>query len=207
MNNSWIEKWDERYKQKEFVYGKTPNLFFKEQISKLTIGSALFPAEGEGRNAVFAAQLGWAVAAFDISSEAKKKALLLAKENNVKIDYQVGCIDTVNYNQSQFDAIVLIYAHFAPNMRSEIHKKLSNYLKTNGLIILEGFSKNHTQHQQTNEKVGGPRNSEALFSIEEIKADFYNYNIIQLTKSEVYLNEGISHNGYSSVIRFIGQKK
>ena len=45
----------------------------------------LFLGEGEGRNAVYAAKLGWQVDAVDFSSSAKDKALKLAKENKVKI--------------------------------------------------------------------------------------------------------------------------
>ena len=66
--------WNKRYKQKEYAYGEQPNRFFKEQIQNLSPGKALFPAEGEGRNAVYAAQLGWEVEAFDISEEGKNKA-------------------------------------------------------------------------------------------------------------------------------------
>ena len=49
--------WNERYVSKEYVYGKEPNTFFKDFIhQKLRIpGKLLLPAEGEGRNAVFAA--------------------------------------------------------------------------------------------------------------------------------------------------------
>jgi hypothetical protein len=36
----------------------------------------LLPAEGEGRNAVFSASLGWDVYAFDFSSNAREKAQL-----------------------------------------------------------------------------------------------------------------------------------
>jgi hypothetical protein len=74
--------------------------FFKEQFEKLKRRNQfLFPAEGEGRNAVFAAKLGWeCFAAFDISSEKEKtKRLKLADANNVTIDYKVGALETLNY--------------------------------------------------------------------------------------------------------------
>ena len=38
-------------------------------------GRILLAGEGEGRNAVYAASLGWEVYAFDFSMVAKKKAL------------------------------------------------------------------------------------------------------------------------------------
>ena len=80
--------WNERYSSDEYVYGTEPNQFFKEQIQKINpSGRLLLPGEGEGRNAVFAAKLGWNVDAFDQSSVAKMKAETLAKLNNVKINY------------------------------------------------------------------------------------------------------------------------
>ena len=89
------EFWDDRYSKDEFAYGKHPNNYLKEQLEKLEVGSILFPAEGEGRNAVFAATLGWSVSAFDISTEGKNKALRLTESQNVSIDYQVGELNTL----------------------------------------------------------------------------------------------------------------
>ena len=207
MNDTWTERWNDRYSNEEFAYGEEPNNFFKEQIEKLNAGTILFPAEGEGRNAVYAAKIGWEVAAFDISEEGKNKALKLAEANNVTIDYKVGELETLNYQQEQFDAIALIYAHFPAKIKSHLHKTLETYLRKGGIIIFEAFSKKHLEYLAINDKVGGPKDIESLFSIEEIKADFPNYEIIQLEETEIELNEGLFHNGKGSVIRFVGKKK
>lgn len=207
MNDSWTERWNDRYSTDEFAYGEHPNNYLKEQLEKLNTGTILFPAEGEGRNAVFAAKLGWRVSAFDISIEGKNKALRLAKANDVSIDYQVGELQTLNYTSEQFDAIALIYAHFPGNIKSLYHKTLSSYLRKGGLLIFEAFSKKHIEYNSKNEKIGGPKELDMLFSIDEIKADFPDYDIIELTEKEIELNEGLFHNGKGSVIRFVGQKK
>jgi 2-polyprenyl-3-methyl-5-hydroxy-6-metoxy-1,4-benzoquinol methylase len=205
--NNWTQRWDDRYSNEEFAYGEEPNNFFKEEIEKLNAGTILLPAEGEGRNAVYAAKLGWKVAAFDISEEGKNKALKLAAANDVSIDYQVGELETLNYQTEQFDAIALIYAHFPAEIKSSIHKTLDKYLRQNGIIIFEAFSKKHLEYLALNDKVGGPKDIESLFSIEEIQADFSNYEIIELVEKEIELNEGLFHNGKGSVIRFVGKKK
>jgi hypothetical protein len=72
------EFWNNRYSTEEYAYGTLPNEYLKEEAEKLKPGNILFPAEGEGRNAVHAARLGWKVYAFDISTEAKLKAEKLA---------------------------------------------------------------------------------------------------------------------------------
>ena len=205
--NNWTQRWDDRYSNEAFAYGQEPNNYLKEQLEKLTPGTILFPAEGEGRNAVFAAKLGWHVAAFDISAEGKNKALKLAEANNVSINYQIGELETLDYQPEQFDAIALIYAHFPAEIKSAIHKQLDQLLRKNGIVIFEAFSKKHLEYLAINEKVGGPKDIGSLFSIEEIQADFPDYEIIELEEKEIELNEGLFHNGKGSVIRFIGRKK
>ncbi|MDB4303160.1 class I SAM-dependent methyltransferase [Desulfosarcina sp.] len=201
------EFWDSRYSEKEYAYGIEPNEFFKKTLAKLQLkGNILFPAEGEGRNAVFAAKMGLQVNAFDLSEEGKKKANQLAKSNNVKINYSVGELSEQAYEENSFATIVLIFAHFPPPLRLKMHQQLSKLLKPNGIIIIEGFSKNQMKFHETNPLAGGPRNMDMLFSKEEIKNDFPGFEILQLKEEVVELNEGNYHKGKSSVIQFVGRK-
>jgi hypothetical protein len=78
MNESWNERGNDRYRNEAFAYWEKPSIYLKKQLESLAAGTILFPAEGEGRNVVFAASLGWTVSAFDNSAEGKKKALRLA---------------------------------------------------------------------------------------------------------------------------------
>ena len=207
MEDTWKDRWNERYSNKEFAYGEEPNKYLKNELDKLKAGTILFPAEGEGRNAVYAAKMGWNVFAFDISVEGKNKAMQLAATNNVKIDYEVGELDSINYGVEKFDLIGLIYAHFPATVKSHYHTILDKYLRKGGVIIFEAFSKKHLDYVQKDEKVGGPKDIESLFSIEEIKVDFPNYDFEELKETEIELNEGLFHNGKGSVIRFVGRKK
>ncbi|MDD3322392.1 MAG: class I SAM-dependent methyltransferase [Paludibacter sp.] len=195
MENSW----NQRYAQEEYVYGTEPNGFFKEELLKLQPGRILFPAEGEGRNAVYAATQGWKVVAFDSSFEAKKKAEKLALKNNVTIDYQISTIEDFENEEKSFDAIVLIYVH--TDNREENHRKLVKYLKPGRKLIIEGFSKNQLENNS-----GGPRNLSMLLSVEELKSDFKTMNDIQFSELDIELNEGLLHIGKASVIRVIATK-
>ena len=165
MEELWIDRWNDRYSKDEFAYGEQPNNYLREQLEKLDVGTILFPAEGEGRNAVFAAKLGWKVSAFDISVEGKNKAFRLAETNNVTIDYQVGELQTLNYTVEQFDVIALIYAHFPAAIKSLYHKTLDKYLRKNGLVIFEAFSKRHIDYIAKDEKVGGPKDIASYFPL------------------------------------------
>jgi SAM-dependent methyltransferase len=206
-DEAYKNQWDKRYGEEAFAYGKAPNDFFREQIELLKPGTILMPAEGEGRNGVYAATLGWTVTAVDLSIEGKSKALRLAGEMGVGLEYLVGDLEYLGFQESTFDAIGLIYAHFLADKKSSVHRKLSTYLKPGGTIIFEAFSKSHLEIVKTNPKVGGPRDIDMLFSKDEIAADFDGYDIRMLEEVEVVNEEGSYHSGKSSVIRFVGRKK
>jgi SAM-dependent methyltransferase len=210
MNQPWDEQyknmWDNRYKDEQYAYGKEPNLFFKEWLQKFKPGTILMPADGEGRNGVFAAQSGWEVTSFDLSVEGRAKALQLAKENNVTLEYQVGDLNELNFEAEYFDAIGLIYAHFAANKKAAIHKKLSTYLKPGGVIIFEAFSKKQHEVKKNYLNAGGPADIDMLFSEAELLADFEGYKILMLQEEAAITDEGIYHNGKSEVLRFVAQK-
>ena len=197
--------WNERYSQHDYVYGEAPNVFFKEQIDQLTPGRLLMPADGEGRNGVYAATRGWEVTSFDLSEEGQKKALALAEKNNVSIQYLVGSVADLPFQAESFDAIGLFYAHFPPETRRDYHHRLLGSLAKGGTVILEAFSKDHVAFQQINPTAGGPKAPNILFSPDEIQDDFKEMEILLLTEEEVELNEGLFHQGAASVIRLVAR--
>ncbi len=193
--------WNQRYATVEYAYGTEPNEFYREELEKLKPGKILFPAEGEGRNAVYAAVRGWEVSAFDLSSEAKRKAVLLANEKNVTLDYQVAGYEDVQFAKETFDVLVLIFAHIHPLKRREYHRKLISFLKPGGTLILEGFSK-----KQIYNNTGGPRDVNMLFSIDELQEDFNTFTLLDISETDTLLDEGPFHRGIASVVRVIGKK-
>lgn len=207
MNDLWTQRWDERYQAEAFAYGEAPNEFFKAQLDLLSPAKILLAAEGEGRNAVYAARSGWSVSAFDISVEGQRKAFSLAEKNKVTLDYRVGLLEDLGFAENEFDAIALIYAHFPAEIKSSMHELLNVYLRSGGYVIFEAFSKNHLAYIARNEKVGGPKDIASLFSLVEIQADFAAYETILLEEKEIELSEGLYHNGLGSVILFVGRKK
>ena len=201
------EFWNSRYNTPEYAYGKRPNEFFKAQIDLLKPGKILMAAEGEGRNAIYAATLGWDVYAYDFSEAAHSKAMALAAEKMVSIDYQIGSLADLDFPKNSFDAIGLIYVHFPDSIRTQNHRQLTTYLKPGGHVILEGFSTQHPEYQKLNPSVGGPKMREQLYSIEKIQNDFVGFNFPILEEIEIELNEGLYHQGRTKVIRMHGQKK
>lgn len=195
------EFWNKRYAAEEYVYGKEPNAFFASALSKPSPGKILLPAEGEGRNAVFAAKNGWEVHAFDSSTQAGKKAMALAKSAGVNIRYQTVDIDHFHSDENSYDAIGLVFAHFPPVVRQAYHRKFSSLLRKDGLLIMEAFAKNQIEYN-----TGGPKNIDMLYSPEELRQDFSALEIMELHQEEILLNEGPFHRGKASVIRLLAKK-
>ncbi|MBS4071882.1 MAG: class I SAM-dependent methyltransferase [Algoriphagus sp.] len=201
------EFWNTRYQERDYAYGTEPNRFFETEIRKIPIGKALFPAEGEGRNAVFAASLGWGVVAFDLSEAGKTKALKLADARGVSITYEVATLQEFEAEKEGFDALVLVFAHFPNPLRKTFHQKLITFLKPGGIVILVGFSKKHAAFNSVNEQAGGPKDPAMLFSKQELEGDFDGFDIQLLEEAEVDLQEGNYHLGKSAVIRLVARKK
>lgn len=191
------EAWDKRYKSGEYIYGILPNTFLVDQLKELKPGKILLPGDGEGRNSVYAAKLGWEASAFDYSSNGKGKALNWAKRNKVDINYETCSVEYFETNE-KFDLISIIYLHLPKDLRTNFHKKIKSFLSENGKVILECFSKDQIKNNS-----GGPKDLNLLYSIDELKEDFSDYNIIFLEETEVHLNEGPLHQGMAKVIRLI----
>ena len=201
MNNFDSRFWDERFSVKDYIYGTEPNKFFKEYLNKLPPGNILLLGEGEGRNAVYAAKLGWKVDAVDYSKVGKDKAMKLAKKTGVNINYQVSLLQDYSPNKNYYDAIALIFIHLNMQDRSILHQKTINALSKEGTVIMEIYEKD-----QLGKASGGPQSLEMLYSLDEIKNDFTRLNTIILKKEVVALNEGDKHRGEASVIRYVGKK-
>jgi SAM-dependent methyltransferase len=195
------EFWDDKYSSCDCVYGLEPNKFFKNELEKLKPGRILLTGEGEGRNAVFAASLGWQVDAVDFSKTAKQKALEFAKKNSVVINYEVADLSTYNLKTDYYDAVALIFNHLKPDIRKKIHSSVFNSLKPNGKIILEAFEK-----EQLGKNSGGPQNIDMLYSVHELAQDFEKLTVIILEKKIIALDESKHHKGEAVVVRVVAVK-
>ncbi|MBK8944476.1 MAG: class I SAM-dependent methyltransferase [Ignavibacteriae bacterium] len=194
------EKWNDRYSSEEYYFGKEPNEFFKDEIEKLIPGNALFIGDGEGRNSVYAAKLGWNVDCLDISENGKEKAENLAKENNVKINYKIADAIEFNYPQETYDAVFVIYFHVDEELRENFDHQIINSLKQNGAVIILVYEKDHLK---LNTK--GPSSLNLLYSLDEIVENFIDLDFEILKKEKISrVKNGIPQEAI--VIKFVGRK-
>lgn len=189
-------QWDERYARQEYIYGTEPNNFLKEKLHSLKPGRILFPAEGEGRNVVYAATLGWETDAFDQSIEGQKKAIQLADQKNVSVNYSILSLSDWNPEPDQYDCIALIFVHLPEELRKKVHQAAVKALKPGGKLILEAFSV-----KQLTRGSGGPKNIELLFTMDQITSDFAGLSEIEIQETKIILDEGPLHQGLADVIQ------
>jgi SAM-dependent methyltransferase len=194
--------WNERYSQQEMAYGLEPNVFLREQLKNLEPGKILLPAEGEGRNAVYAASQGWDVLAFDFSEAGQAKALGLARQQGVTIKYQVADAQQFETAPETLDVVALIFAHFNPVLRLILHRKVVEWLKPGGTLILEAFHPKQLEGYTS----GGPKDHTMLYTANMLQQDFDGLDFQLLEEREVGLQEGAYHSGKGYVTRLVATK-
>ena len=195
------EMWNQRYTEQEYVYGKEPNILVKQFIDTHAAGKILFAADGEGRNSVYAAKKGWTVNAFDFSEEARKKAVRLAQEHAVQVNFTVADATQIELPDSHYDAVALIYFHLPPLLRQLVHQKMIRTIKPGGFLVLMGFEK-----KQIHNNTGGPKSPDLLFTKEMLTEDFKNLTFLTFEEKEIHLTEGPYHDGISHNILLIAKK-
>lgn len=197
--------WDERFSTPEYLYGKEPNQFLQDSFNKhksLFIEPILMLGDGEGRNGVFLASHNLEVYSLDFSKVALEKAKKLAEEKNTKLQLIFEDVTKFEFVPNYWGSIILIYLHLLEEERTKLYDKISKSLKPGGIFLLEVFSK-----EQINYQSGGPKNLDLLYSLEELKTNFKDFEIIVANKLIINLNEGYLHKGEGSVIRFLAQKQ
>jgi SAM-dependent methyltransferase len=193
--------WNQRYDEPDFAYGTQPNAFFAQMIDTLPPGRLLLPGEGEGRQAVYAANRGWEVVAVDYSEAGREKALRLAAEQGVDFSYTIADLSTYA-PEGAFDLVAMIFLHLPPTIRSAVHSKLAAALRPGGHLLAEVF-----RPEQLGRDSGGPKKLEMLYDEASLRADFPGFTWQQFEACEVELDEGPYHQGKAAVWRLLGEKK
>ena len=193
--------WDERFSTNKNLYSTAPNFQFADYLKLKKPGKILLPGDGEGRNGVFAAKLGWDVTTFDYSKIAIKHTRELAESAGVSIHSICASIDEVQFPEGHFDIIALIFLHLPPEIRKIHFPRLLNFLKNSGEVYLLGFNK-----RQIDLTTGGPKNEGMLNSKDELKTDFSTLRIEKLEEFRFELNEGPKHQGMAELIEMVGVK-
>lgn len=197
-----MNQWNDRFLSEQFVYGTEPNIFLAEMQKKLSIaGNALAIAEGEGRNAVFLAEQGMNVTAWDYAESGLKKTKILAQQRSVTVNTELVDLNEAIWEKERWDEIICIFGHFPTDLRNKTLQGVKESVKGGGYFVTEVYSIHQLPY-----KSGGPQNLDFLYTPEEFLQTFSDWHIVHFFMGEVVRNEGELHNGLSHVIQFVGQK-
>ena len=193
--------WNERYSESGFAYGTEPNEFLISVVDRIPHGRILSLAEGEGRNAVYLASLGYEVTGVDGSEVGLRKAMELAKKRGVAITTIQADLDEFVIGLEQWDGIIACYCHLPSATRISLHHAAVRGLKPGGVFVLEAFSKKQLAYD-----TGGPKSLDMLMSLDELKLELVGLEFIHAVEMEREVREGSRHTGLASVVQVIGIK-
>jgi SAM-dependent methyltransferase len=194
--------WDERYQTPEYIFGDQPCQWLIMNQHRLPqSGKALALGDGEGRNGVFLAELGFEVTSVDLSEVGLSKARDLARKRGVTIQTVQADLEYYEIEAESEDLIVSIYCHLPDAIRKLVHERAEVALKPGGLFILEAF-----HHSQLKYQSGGPKTTDLLYDLDALLDDFQTLQILEAFDGLCYLDEGARHSGIGHIVRLVLQK-
>lgn len=194
------EFWNARYSLPGFAYGTEPNDLVRAVAARLQ-SPVLSLGEGEGRNGVFLAQQGLDVTAVDLSPAGLEKASALAAERKVSLHTQVADLADFDLGRERWGAIVSIWCHLPPWVRTKVHRQVVAALKPGGLFVMEAYTP-----RQLAFDTGGPKNAELLYEPNVTRAELEGLVIERCEEAEREVQEGDWHRGKSASLQLVARK-
>lgn len=193
--------WDERFSSPEYVYGTEPNDFLAGEASRIPPGRVLALADGEGRNGVHLAALGYDVTSVDSSAVGLAKAQRLAASRNVRITAIVADLAGFEIVPESWQGVVSVFCHLPPAVRRPMHERVVRGLAPGGVLLLESYSV-----RQLGRGTGGPTNAELLMTLEAARDELRGLDLLLAHEVERDIHEGALHAGPSAVVQVIARK-
>jgi SAM-dependent methyltransferase len=195
--------WNARYDTPDYIFGTAPSAFLRDYAGLIPPRSNIFlPADGEGRNGVYLAQLGHQVAAVDYAENGVEKARRLAAEAGVTLDMRQANLKGYDWPEAAYDAIAAIFIQFAPpDFRAEILAGMKRAVKPGGLILLHGYTPKQLEYG-----TGGPSEVDKLYTEDMLRDAFADMDVLTLKAYEAELDEGPAHRGRSALIDLIARR-
>jgi SAM-dependent methyltransferase len=193
--------WDARYSEPGYAYGTAPNDFVREMAGRIPPGPVLCLAEGEGRNAVFLAELGHAVTAVDASAVGLAKAASLARARAVGLETVHADLADFTIKEGAWAGIVTVFAHLPPALRARMHAAVVKGLRPGGVYLLEAYTP-----QQLAFGTGGPPDAELLMTADALRRELAGLALEICREVERDVVEGRFHRGRAAVVQVLGRR-
>ncbi len=162
--------WDERYAASELVWSATPNQFVESELAALPPGRAIDVAAGEGRNALWLADLGWEVTAYDFSVVALDKGRAIQERHprgrDLHVTWVHGDVLELEPGPVPYDLALLAYLQLPAEQRRSAVRRALLVLRPGGTLFV-------VAHDSSNldEGTGGPQDPDVLYTAEDVLSD------------------------------------
>ncbi len=196
-----MEFWNERYSQPGYAYGTEPNEFLKAHASRIPSGRVLALADGEGRNGVYVATLGYRVTSVDQSSVGLAKARQLAAARGVTIDTVEADLAAFVIAPSSWEGVVSIFCHLPPELRRRVHAAVAQGLVPGGVLLLEAYTP-----RQIALGTGGPSSPDLTPTLAQLRDELSGLEIVHGAEIEREVREGALHQGRSAVVQVVARR-
>lgn len=193
--------WEQRYGASHYVFGTEPNEFLSANLARLPVGSALCLAEGEGRNSVFLAEVGYDVHSVDLAEAGVAKTLRLAAERGVVVDAVVGDLAEFDLGEQRWDLVVSIFAHLPSAVRRDLHRRLVTSLRPGGVFLLEAYTPS-----QIGRGTGGPQSADLTMTLDALRDELAPLEFLHAVELEREIVEGPGHTGIGAVVQLIARR-
>lgn len=193
--------WNERYARPDYAYGEAPNAFVVQAAGHIPAGPVLCLAEGEGRNAVHLATLGYRVTAVDQSEVGLGKARVLAAKRGVAIETVRVNLADYSIQPRAWAGIVSVFAHLPPALRRRVHADAVAGLRPGGVFILEAYTP-----AQLALGTGGPKSPELLMTLAGLREELAGLELLIGHELERDVCEGAYHTGRGAVVQILGRR-
>ncbi|MCF2907951.1 class I SAM-dependent methyltransferase [Pseudoalteromonas sp. DL2-H2.2] len=193
--------WDVRFAGPDYAYGTEPNDFLKAQVKQLKGKRVLSLAEGEGRNAVYLAKLGFEVTAVDASIKGIEKAQQLAQAVGVEVQFIHADLSEFELSSQCWDNIIAIFAPFPRPLREKLHQGVVRALKPGGVFLTEAYAP-----EQIHFGTGGGSDVSTMLSATQLAEELSPLEWKHLQQLERQVVEGQYHTGLAAVVQGVAIK-
>lgn len=156
--------WNFRYAATDLVWGADPNRFVVAELEGRTPrGRALDLACGEGRNAIWLAEQGWAVTAVDFSDVAIERARKLAERRGVDVEWLREDLASYQPPTGAFQLVLIAYLQLPGGELRRVLARAAAALAPAGELMMIGHAR-----RNLSEGFGGPRDPAVLWTPDEV---------------------------------------
>ena len=135
-----VDRWNRILTSEKPAFNTQPNAFLVEMLKGRAPGAALDVGMGQGRNALYLAQQGWAVTGFDPADKAVAQANATAAKLGVKLTTVIQGSEDFDFGENRWDLVVLSYVTVR-----DIADRVVRSLKPGGIVVVEAFHRDVTR--------------------------------------------------------------